>query len=78
MPSSTTRREVLGAVGLTALAAAAPSFAADAVTPEAQSDRQATPPAATGDPLVLGVLGPGGQGTHLLQSFSKMKDVRVA
>ena len=78
MPPAT-RRDVLKAVGLSAVAAAAgPSLAAEAGKPDGQpTGKAASSTASPSDPLVLGIIGPGGQGTHLLQSFTKMKDVRV-
>ena len=59
---ATSRRTFIRSTGT--FIAAAPFIARGAQSP---SDR-----------IVLGFIGPGGQGTNLLQSFGKMKDVAVA
>jgi predicted dehydrogenase len=76
--SASSRRDLLKVAGLSAAAAvAAPVFAADSAKPAPGPSPQSSSGGAA-DLLRIGVIGPGGQGTHLLQSLSAMKDVRVA
>lgn len=65
--SDSSRREFLAA---SAVAAALPTFAVHADT--TPKEPAAKPPA-----LRLGIIGPGGQGTGLLNSFVRMEDVRI-
>ena len=73
--TAASRREMLKLTGLSMAAVAAPSLGADLPKAEPKAPDTTGKSANT---LVIGIIGPGGQGTHLLQSFSAMKDVRVA
>lgn len=74
--SNDSRRDVLKLAGLSAAAAVVNrTLAIEA--PSAKTAASADNPTPS-NTLTLAIIGPGGQGTHLLQSFSKMKDVRIA
>src|SRR5687767_518120 len=78
--SDSTRREFLQhttafAAGAAAVAWGVAAGADDATRAEKKADDAPVP---ASDKIVMGIIGPGGQGSSLLSSFSGMKDVHVA
>jgi predicted dehydrogenase len=78
--SDSTRREFLHhttaiAAGAAAVAWGAAAGADDAKPAEKKGDDAPVP---ASEKIVMGIIGPGGQGSGLLSSFSAMKDVHVA
>src|SRR5687767_6039177 len=74
-PHETTRRDFLKQTGSLVAGAAALSLAGRAAAEEKDAKAAGAP---SGDKIVLGLIGPGGQGMNLLNSFVRQSDVEVA
>ena len=75
MPTASTRRDFLKQAGSTVAAAAAVSSGAAA---GARADDAATSPVGANERVVIGVIGPGGQGMSVMNAMLAIKGVQVA